>query len=217
MSKLSPDFDTQDLSASDDSSRDAAMDVMKALDEKIRAKLAGGGAEKVTGGNGSGKSALPGEGDGEGGFGGTKTSRRIVRWKLVFNTRSGTDYLGQLSAMKASIAVPEAPRFDTLRLYPNPSDNKTHNQADPTKFPPMHFIDDRVSSVRDVSDALELGFTPPYFLAFIPQEVEEELARLEKGYRNKEEKDIASTTFQVIARGGKPTIVVTDQKLKVAK
>ncbi|VTS02263.1 hypothetical protein [Tuwongella immobilis] len=213
QSNLSPTIDAQELSASDEGMRAAAFDKMAALDETIRNKITGG-AKKDTGGNGNGASALPGVGDGEGGFGGTKTSRRIIRWKLVFNTRSGTDYLAQLAALEASIAVPEAPSWDRLRMYPNPNDSKRYEAADPTTFPEMHFIDDRRSSVSEVAEALNLNETPPYFLAFIPKKMEEELARLERGFRNRKEEEIASTTFQVLVVNGKPQIRVTDQQLK---
>ncbi len=68
------------------------------------------------------------------------------------------------------------------------------------------------------SEVLEvLGVNPPNakaFWAFFPSNLEEELARKEKGYRNRRPEDIEETIFRVTVRGGQFTIEVDDQVAK---
>ena len=55
---------------------------------------------------------------------------------------------------------------------------------------------------------------PKAFWAFFPKEVEEKLAHLEKGYRNRRPEDIEETVFKVTIRGGNFEMVVDDQIMK---
>jgi hypothetical protein len=65
-----------------------------------------------------------------------------------------------------------------------------------------------------VANTLDLDFQPTTFWAFFPKELEEELARLERNYRNRRSEDIEETIFRVTVRGGRPEVVVAEQRLK---
>ena len=56
--------------------------------------------------------------------------------------------------------------------------------------------------------------TPTAFWAFFPKELEEKLARMETGYRNRRSEDIEETIFRVTIRGGSYELVVDDQRIK---
>ncbi len=75
----------------------------------------------------------------------------------------------------------------------------------------MYFTDNDKISAAKVARALGLNFDPPYFIAFFPKDMENELAAKESNYRNRKEEDIYSTTFRVLERNGQYEIKVTDQ------
>lgn len=214
LAKWLPQEDAQNPSLLDDLARSEQAQRMAKMDDAIRKRMQAGFAKKNTGGGGSGASALPGSGDGEGGFGGNTTARRVLRWKLEFSTSGGDDYLDQLAAMKAIVAVPMPPNWKTLRVYPRPNDPKVFQSGDQSDFPAMSFVDDRKDSVAGVAEALGVDPATPYLMAFFPSATEEELARLEKGYRNHKVDDILSTSFTVTVRNGSPRIVVREQTLR---
>ena len=78
----------------------------------------------------------------------------------------------------------------------------------------IRFSDARRDAVQGVAGAVGLDFTPRTFWAFFPKELEDKLARLETGYRNKRSDDIEETIFRVTMRGGSYDVIVDEQRMK---
>ena len=110
--------------------------------------------------------------------------------------------------MKATLVFPQPPDWKTLKVYRDlTSPVGTPFVRD--ELPRLYFIDNECAAV--VAHALGLGFDPPQFFAFVPKEIEEELAAKERAYRNRKESEIFSTKFKILIRDGKPSITVIDQ------
>jgi len=142
---------------------------------------------------------------------GDRSRDRSARWTIVFKTDSGEQYLAQLNAFKAKVVVPEPPDWKKNRLFEKIIGKNQGEALDEQYLPEMYFTDSDKNSASKVARALGLDYDPPYFIAFFPKDVENELAAKERSYRNREEKDVHSTTFHVIERDGKFVIIVTDQ------
>lgn len=189
-------------------------DRLKDLNDDLKKRLASGFNNKSGSGSekGSGNTKEPGTGTGGKGPDATTSGSRSVRWTIVFKTNSGADYLKQLNAFKAKVVIPEPPDWKTSLLFENilePNPGKPLRDED---LPKMHFIDnDRTSAVK-VARALGLKFNPPYFIAFFPKDVEDELAAKERAFRNRKEDEIAATTFRIVERKDDYEIRVTDQE-----
>jgi len=186
------------------------------LGQELRDKLLGIGGTKGSGGG-------PGSGDGpnqpgEGGKGANGTRARSLRWVLLFKTYSGRDYLDQLGAIGAEVAVPLPPDNKELLLFrnlKNPGRGERMTQDQLIRLSgQMQFSDIKRESVRSVSEALGLDFTPNSFWAFFPRGAEDELAKLEKGYNNLQPEAIAETKFRVEIVGGRYRFVVSEQTRK---
>ena len=163
-----------------------------------------------------------GDGPGPGGSGRTdrpgdlgdpnSSGNRSMRWTILFKTSSGADYLKQLNAFQAKIVIPQPPDWKTNRLFEeitkaNPGKALTNQDS----LPEMYFVDSDKGSASKVARTLGLEYDPPYFNAYFPKEIENQLAAKEKAYRNRNEKQIYSTTFRVVERNGDFVITVTDQ------
>jgi hypothetical protein len=136
---------------------------------------------------------------------------------LRFRVSSGRDYLDQLRAMQAKLLVP-IPNSDKALFFPDLNDLSRHRIATDDDLRQLanqiKFCDTRRDAVWQVAGTLQLDFKPATFWAFFPKSLEEELARLERNYRNRRPEDIEETIFRVTFRGGKPEVVVEDQTLK---
>ncbi len=185
---------------------------MANLGDAAQKLIAGTGGKK---GSGSGKAGDgPGKG-GEGGGPGTSTAERTVRWRLTFNTLNGRNYMEQIAALGGRVLIPQPPDFQkNFHVIDDPRRPGLGNPFNLTDNKEMFFIDDNPRSVGDVAAYLRLPFAIPYFVAVFPKEVEEELARKERAYRGHREEDILFTKFDISVRGGRYTIVVTDQQVK---
>jgi hypothetical protein len=181
------------------------------LSPEVRQKLARGLAPKGAPGRGNGPG--PGSGD-EAGPGGGNIDRRNrpLRWALVFNTRNGNDYLRQLEAFGAILAIPD-PRHpdgylvirDLRRVPAEPQ------PEDIAKIERIFWIDDKPESVGSLSRALGLK-APPHFIVFFPAEFEAKLLRLELDYRGKREDEITETRFDVrLVKGSYEPCVVSQR------
>jgi hypothetical protein len=215
--------DIQDRIAIDDPNAVAKMSDEKAaaygsLDKALQDKLLGLGQKKGNGtGPGTGDSGQPGTGGG--GTGADSTRARGLRWVVRFKTTSGRDYVDQLAGLGAVIAVPAPPDYKkSMLVFRNPANPAAKSVATDQDFRAfggqIQFCDFKRESVQQVSEALNLTFTPPAFWAFFPKELEEELSRKETAYRNKRSEEIEETKFQVLSRGGKYEAVVVEQTLK---
>jgi hypothetical protein len=151
-----------------------------------------------------------GEGDGPGagkqGKGKLAEQRdRMLRWSLLFDTQNGRDYVAQLGGLGAILAVPvgkdeNKPDFKIIRdLSARPA--KLLDE-DISKIQRIYWLDDKPQSVGDVMTILGVKAKPSYFVAFMPEELENKLLKLEKAYLDKHhkghtERDIDETRFRI--------------------
>src|SRR5262245_32367887 len=182
------------------------------LDKELQDKLLEGASGQKGKGPGTGGGGPGPEGPGAGQASDpTSSASRGIRWELNFKTESGTDYLNQLRAMKATLLLPQPANWKEYKSYPLSEGSLVGQEFDITKLPGLHFIDDESGSAARLARAMGLDFSPPKFLAFFPKEIEEELARKEREFRARKESEIFSTSFRILVRDGKPTITVIDQ------
>jgi hypothetical protein len=171
----------------------------------------GKGGNGRGGGEGNGVGTGKGDGTGPGTGRNSRRGRRIMRWEMAFKTNDAEDYLRQLDALGAVIAVPDKQaKLMTIRNWkerpakPQYEDTKAMNR--------IFWIDDRKESTESVGNLLELGFTPSALVAFFPRELEEELLKKELAFKNRKEEDIALTRFNMGFSGGKAMIKVVAQE-----
>ncbi|HEY1187185.1 MAG TPA: hypothetical protein VGE74_05975 [Gemmata sp.] len=187
------------------------------LDESLRKKLLGIGSQKGSG-PGAGNGDTGQQGNGPGGTGADSTRARGLRWVLRFKVANGRDYLDQLRSMGAEILVPIPPDEKECLVFPDLKQLDTKRNATDADFRRLagkiKFSDTRRDAVHGVAGALGLDITPKTFWAFFPKELEDHLARLETGYRNRRAEDIEETIFRVTVRGGSYEFVVDEQVAK---
>lgn len=170
----------------------------KLFDGLARSKKGEGGG--TDGGKGKGKGG--GEGDLEGPGKGNISARqkRVLRWTMIFNTRDGNDYRRQLHALKAILAIPDpSGEYKVIHdLTKRPVQAKVEDLSEIKR---IFWVDDQPQSIGPLAQALGLTPPPERIVAFFPVELEEELLRLEKAYRGKEEHEIKETRFRVDKQG----------------
>jgi hypothetical protein len=140
----------------------------------------------------------------------------MLRWTLLFNTRTGEDYVRQLRGLGAILAIPvkegERPEYKVVRdLSQRPA---RLLDEDLSKIKRIFWMDDKPRSVREVLSTLGLPQRPSHFVAFMPHELEQKLLRLEKGYGGLEEDQIFETKFRIVERGGRFEPEVVEQTPK---
>jgi hypothetical protein len=139
-----------------------------------------------------------------------RQAQRMDRWVLTFETRDGFDYLRQLEALGAILAVPlEGDRFLVIRnLKQRPARGTVENAADIQR---IFWIDDKPESVRSLARALQLEQVPSHVVAFFPDQLEEDLLRKELAFRHRHEEEIRKTYFRLERHGSRFEPVVVDQ------
>ena len=148
-----------------------------------------------------------------------ETRARGLRWVIRFRTTSGQDYLEQLRSLGAIVVVPTPPDFKT-RMYifrdlNNPTPGVVIQPADWDELSDqIRFCDLKETSGRQISTVLNLPYTAPYFWAFFPKGLEDELARKETAYQNRRAEDIEETVFQAVQRGGQFELDIVRQTVK---
>jgi hypothetical protein len=157
----------------------------------------------------SDKQAGPGGGTGDGPDKGkgklTKREKRMLRWSMVFDTRNGRDYVAQLTGLGAFLAIPvgkdeKKPEYKLIRdLKARPAKLL---EEDISKLERIYWIDDKAQSVTDVMTVLGVREKPSHFVAFMPEELENKLFKLEKSHLDKHHKgrtedDILETRFRL--------------------
>jgi hypothetical protein len=217
--------DIQDRIAVDDPTAVAPLSDDKlaayaSLDKAVRDRLLGPQSGNPGNGIGVGKGDGDQQGAGPGGYGADSTRARSLRWVLRFRTTSGRDYLDQLRALGATVLVPIPPDNKSMYVFTpadlaSPKPGRTVTEAEwGTLGAQIQFCDFKRSSAEQIGPALNLNYIPSCFWAFFPRQVEEDLSRKERGYKNKDSKDIAETVFEVAIRGGSYEFKVVEQKLK---
>lgn len=193
---------------------DANAAAFAGLDDSMRKMMLG--ARKGAGpGQGSGTDGSKGKGPG--GTGADSTLGRNLRWVLRFNVTDGRNYLDQLRVLEARVffPLPGTGRGYLIEDLGAPEKHRIATEAEIGQFAgQLQFHDPRPAVVNSVLNTLKLDRGPSSICALFPKKVEEELARLERAYRNRRPEDIEETIFKITIRGGSPEIVVYDQKAK---
>ncbi len=190
---------------------DTIQKINKLNDDLRKALLDGMSRKKGKGpGDGAGNSGVEGKGSNATGDP-SSSGNRAVRWELNFRTNDARDYLNQLAAMKATLVIPQPTDWKTNKAYRNLLSNPSGEIFEMKDMPGLYFVDDSSDSAGRIGEVLKLSFSPPFFIAFFPKEIEEKLAKEERAYRGRKESEIFSTKFKILIRNGEPAITVVDQ------
>ncbi len=155
----------------------------------------------------------------EAGDGTSKTldqrQKRLYRWSINFNTKSGNEYLQNLEAIGAVLAIPTGPNsYEVVDLTKRPFKPEV---KDISTIQKVVFTDSGGKDVQGLVDALGLSLHTNRIVVFIPSELEDELSKAELAYGRLDENDVFETHFAIDvpgAGGRKYDIRVTYQKRK---
>jgi hypothetical protein len=201
------------------------LNIFSRVDKNVVAKLRDGlnpgqgrGGSGKDGGKGSGTGTGEGDARGDGPSGAlTQREKRMLRWAMIFDTRTGHDYLNQLRTLGAILAIPTGADGKSYKIVRDLSGRGPAKllDEDVSSIQRIFWIDDRPESVDSVMLALQCKLRPNHFVAFMPPSLEEELFQLEKKYKGRSEDQIHETKFRIVPdrqRGYRP--VVTSQTPK---
>ncbi|MGH7224003.1 MAG: hypothetical protein ACRELF_12300, partial [Gemmataceae bacterium] len=183
----------------------------------------GQGGTGSGGGSGDGKGTGTGNGQGPGKGTLTQREKRMLRWSMLFNTSSGANYVSQLRGLGAILAIPvrEDDKGREYKLFDLSTRPASELKKDISEIQRIYWIDNTPQSVRDVLTVLDIRLPrmPSHFVAFMPEELEQKLHRLEKVYLKKHhpgrtEENISETKFRIKTRGGKYEPEVSELKVK---
>jgi hypothetical protein len=191
------------------------------LDKDLRDKLRDGinpSAGKAGPGTGGGEGTGTGSGTGSGTGAGTgkvlnEREKRMLRWSMKFNTRDGRDYLNQLRGLGAILAV-DFGRGDFKVVDLAKGEPYHLEDRDLSSIQRIWWFDDNPASIQSLMAAMQQPVRASRVAAFIPQELEEELARKEKAFRGLEPDQIYETKFEVHNVGGRYDVEVMNQTPK---
>src|SRR5205085_11929153 len=109
-------------------------------------------------GRGKGKDTGVGPGEGDGGRGKLTTQqKRVLRWRMTFDTRSGEDYARQLSALGAILAIPDPADPKQYLVIEDLQQRPAKGQVkDLGQIKRIFWTDDKPDSVEALSRALTL-------------------------------------------------------------
>jgi hypothetical protein len=142
----------------------------------------------------------------------TEREKRMVRWSIHFNTTNGQEYLAQLRGLGAILAIPvaETPVGGVWQVQEYRIVRDLHAPARLLNedIHKINRISWRDTKPLPVMQALGLPLRPSHFVAFMPRELEEKLAQMEKEHLQKDhpgltEDEIEETNFQVVPEGGR--------------
>jgi hypothetical protein len=186
-----------------------AEEARRRIEEAIRLKTPGrkGGPGGTEAGLGGGP-----KGDGKGPDGNPR-QKRVLRWTLVFSTLNGEDYVRQLHALGAVLAVPNPDRPPDYLVVRNLTKRPAVARSeDVAKINRIYWVDSKPESVAGVVQALGLPKDAPYFVAFFPEELEKKLLELELKFANRREEDIKETQFRILRKGNSYEPQVIEQR-----
>jgi hypothetical protein len=194
------------------------------MDKDLREKLSSGirpgkgeGGPGKDGGKDSGKDTGEGSREGPGKANLSQREKRMLRWTLTFETADGMDYLRQLNALGAILAIPTGPKGD-LKIVRNLLEHPAKLlDEDLSKIDRIYWIDDRPPSVLSLVHALGLRHQPDRIIAFMPQELEARMFKMELAYKGLTEDEIFETKFRVRRTGSGYEPYVAEQKPKGGK
>ncbi len=183
----------------------------------------GQGGTGEGGGSGDGQGSGTGNGRGAGQVAPTQREKRGLRWNMLLNTQSSSDYVAQLHGLGAILAIPvreEGEHVDYKIVRDLSARPAKLVDADLDQIQRMvNWLDNKPESVQGVMNVLRLPLRPSHFYAFMPEKLEQKLLQLEIAYLNKRhrgrtEDDILETKFRIKVRGGKYEPEVIEQKVK---
>jgi WD40 repeat protein len=167
------------------------------------------------GGQASGKDTGTGAGTGSGTGKISRTQQRMLRWTMIFNTDDGNDYARQLAALGAIVAFQDSANPGQYRVIRDLTQKPAKAEIeDITQIKRIFWVDDKPRSVSSLALALGVRPAPSYFAMFFPAQLEQDLLKLELGYRGKTEDEIDSTRFVVKRSSGSYKVEVEGQTLK---
>jgi RNA polymerase sigma factor (sigma-70 family) len=123
-------------------------------------------------------------------------SRRMLRWRIVFDTHDGEDYARQLEALGAVLAVPtgEGNKYAVIRdLGKRPVKPVAE---DLSRVRHIFWLEEDPRSVGGLAKALGLKKAPGHVVVFLPKYVEDVLLRKELAHAGRKEENIEETTFR---------------------
>ena len=122
----------------------------------------------------------------------------MLRWSMIFDTRSGQDYLNQLNSLGAFLGIPVGDG-KSYKIVRNLSQRPAKLlDEDISKIQRIFWIDDRPESVLSIMQAIGYPNVPTHFVAFMPPELEQEMYELEKKFRGRSEDQIHETKFRAV-------------------
>jgi hypothetical protein len=188
----------------------------KDLYSKLRDGLMPGKGE---GGKGSGGGKDGGAGTGTGNSVGSgsgalsEREKRMLRWVMIFETQNPSDYIKQLHALGAIVAVPtgkdEYMVVDDLTARP-----AKLKAQDVAKLNRIYWVDDKPTSVYGVLNTLQIKQSAPHFVAFMPQELETRLGDMEQKHQGLRDDEIFETKFKVFRTNSGYDVKVQSQSRK---
>ena len=150
----------------------------------------------------------------------SKRGRRVLRWELILSSKDGADYISQLVACRAYLALPqETGKLAVIRDL----------MARPIKFEPFDrkklnrvwVIDSENVHAEAVAKVLSQPTIPKALIIFIPPEIEEQLVKLEMERARKNgaagEEGVKLTRFKLAIKDGKPEFTIDEQRLRERK
>jgi hypothetical protein len=215
--KLADDPDAERMSIIEDIKKKKPAAGMFIKDALEGLTGAGKGGSGYGGGEGTGIGTGRGSGVGPGTGPLNRRGKRLLRWSMNFKANSGEEYVRQLNAIGAIIGIPD--RTGKLMIIRNlterPAQPKYESVRDLNR---IWWTDEREGSCREVAEALKLDILPSQIWAFFPQEIEQQLVKVEldygRKYGRKTEDDIKETEFNLTFRAGKPVFTVKRQEGK---
>jgi hypothetical protein len=169
-------------------------------------------------GGGDGRGDGPRKGNDNGPGDGDKQDKRVVRmhrWTMTIDIRTGADYAKQLRSLGVMIAVDLPDDPGAVCVYTPIKPNASGRVTKLKDIHRMPWFDRRPESVGLLCGYMGISPTPPRLIAYMTEEMEENLLRLElKAAGGVEENKIVETVFKIEPRGDHYEPIVASQRLK---
>jgi hypothetical protein len=120
------------------------------------------------------------------------------RWVISFDTKDGNDYLRQLEALGATLAVPAGGAGKWLVIRDLSRRPAKPEPGDPSKLEGLFWLEESAGSLRSLAKALGLDRTPERVVVWLPRYVEDEMARKARAFAGRKEEDVGQTHFKFI-------------------
>lgn len=170
----------------------------------------GGGGSGSGGGTGDGRGTGTGDGQGPGGGGNlTEREKEMIRWTMHFETADPADYLRQLDGMGAILAIPVDGEYKIVRdLKHRPAKLLDEDVA---KIQRIYWVDEQQRSVDGIMRVLGINVRADRFVAFMPEDIENRLRKLENDHVGGRSKADIRRTHYKAERSGDRYVPVFDR------